>query len=94
MLKVIQNFSSDTNLHGFIYIFEPTRHKVERIFWTLSILTSFTITGILIYKFIVESQANPFVIYTDQSAISAQNIYFPSVSICPGLLSQTMIKPF
>lgn len=94
MLEVIQNFSSDTNLHGFIYIYQPTRHKTERIFWILSIFTSFTLTGILIYKYIVESQLNPIVIYTDQNAISAQDIFFPSVSLCPGLLFKTMDEPF
>lgn len=94
MLKVIQNFCNDTSLHGFNYICHPGRHKTEKIFWALSILASFTVTGVLIFKFIIESQANPTVIYTDQNAISAQDIYFPSLSLCPGIITKTMEKPF
>ena len=94
MFKVIQKFCSDTNLHGFIYIGQPSRHRIERIFWTISTFVSFTITGILIYKFLVESQVNPIVIYTDQNAISAQDINFPSLSFCPGIILDSMKKPF
>lgn len=94
MLKVIENYCSDTSLHGFIYIIQPPRHKSERIFWTFAIFASFIQTGILIYKFIVENQANPIVFYTDQNAISVQDINFPSVSFCPGILLKSMNEPF
>jgi amiloride-sensitive sodium channel len=94
MLKVFENYCSDTSLHGFIYIIQPPRHKIERIFWSLAIFASFIQTGILIYKFFVENQANPIVIYTDQNAISLQDIDFPSVSFCPGIIFKTMDKPF
>ncbi|CAG9805270.1 unnamed protein product [Chironomus riparius] len=94
MLKVVGNYCSDTSLHGFIYITQSTRHKIERIFWSIAIFASFIQTGILIYKFMIENQANPIVIYTDQNAISVQDINFPSVSFCPGILLKTMEKPF
>jgi len=94
IIKVIENFCSDTNLHGFMYIMQPSRHRIEKIFWTFSILVSFTVTGILIYKFLVESQVNPIIIYTDQNAISAQDINFPSLSFCPGIIFESMKVPF
>ena len=94
MLKVIQNFCGDTNIHGFMYIGQESSHRIERIFWAVSIFVSFTLTGILIYKFIVESQANPIVIFTDQNAISVQDINFPSLSFCPGIIFETMKNPF
>ncbi|KAL7036626.1 hypothetical protein ACKWTF_008880 [Chironomus riparius] len=94
MLKVIQNFCGDTNIHGFMYIGQVSSHRIERIFWAISIFVSFTLTGILIYKFIIESQANPIVIFTDQNAISVQDINFPSLSFCPGIIFETIKNPF
>ena len=94
MLKRIEFFCNNTNIHGFNYIGQSSRHKIEKIWWALSIFTSFIITGILIYKFIVESQVNPIVIYSDQNAISAYDLYFPSLSLCPGIIFETMKEPF
>jgi hypothetical protein len=37
---------------------------------------------------------NPIVIYTDQNAINAQDINFPSLSFCPGIIFETMRVPF
>jgi len=47
---------------------------------------SFILTFILIIKFIIESQVNPIVIFTDKNVINVQKINFPAVSVCPGLI--------
>lgn len=86
MIEIVRDFCSDTNLHGFIYIVQPSRHKIERIFWSVSIFGSFILTLILIIKFIFESQSNPIVIYTDQNVINVEDINFPAVSVCPGVI--------
>lgn len=84
--KILQNFCKDTNLHGFNYTVQLSRHKAEKIFWSVSISTSFILTLILIIKFIIESQTNSVIIYTDQNVIKVQDINFPAISICPGLI--------
>jgi len=93
MLKNIwSKFCSDTNIHGFAYISQKPRNLVEKIFWILSILTSFTITGLLIFKLLHESQKNPTVIYTDQNKVNIKELNFPAVSICPGLIYKTLCE--
>ncbi|KAG5674049.1 hypothetical protein PVAND_004038 [Polypedilum vanderplanki] len=89
MLKIIKNFCLNTNLNGFIYIAQPSRHKIERIFWSITIFISFILTGFLIKKLIRESEKNPIVIYTDQNVVHVENINFPAISVCPGIILHT-----
>lgn len=89
LVKILKNFCSNTKLHGFAYIVQPQRHKTERILWFLSLFISFTLTGILIRKLVLESQKNPTVIYTDQNIVKIDDLNFPAVSICPGLIYRT-----
>lgn len=56
------------------------------------IFISFALTGILIYKLISESQKNPVVIYTDQNVIPVQDINFPAVTMCFGLIYKTACR--
>lgn len=86
---LLKTFCSHTNLHGFIYIVQPSRHKIEKIFWLFSVLISFILTGILIHKLIIEGQKNSIVIYTDQHPIRVQDINFPAVAMCLGVLGRT-----
>jgi hypothetical protein len=89
MLETLKNYCLNTNLNGFIYIAQPSRHKIERIFWSLLILASFILTGILINKLLQETQNNPIVIYTDQNVVHVENVNFPAVSVCPGVILNT-----
>ncbi|CAG9811124.1 unnamed protein product [Chironomus riparius] len=92
MLKILETFCGHTNLHGFIYIVQPWRHKIEKFFWLISILISFILTGILINKLIIESQKNSIVIYMDQNPIKVQDLVFPAVAMCLGVLGRTPCK--
>jgi len=47
------------------------------------------LTGILIHKLVIEGQKNSVVIYTDQHPIRVQDINFPAVAICLGVLGRT-----
>lgn len=87
--KTIKYFCRNTNIHGFGYIVQQSGHRIEKIFWSLSILISFILTGILIHKLVIESQKNPTIIYTDQSVVNVEELNFPAVSICPGLLTKS-----
>ena len=89
---LLKTFCSHTNLHGFIYIVQPSRYKIEKIFWLISVLISFILTGILIHKLVIESQKNPVVIYTDQNPIRVQDLNFPAISMCFGLLYRTFCR--
>ncbi|KAG5679611.1 hypothetical protein PVAND_009171 [Polypedilum vanderplanki] len=92
ILKILQNYCQNTNLHGFIYIVQPSRHKIERFFWSILIFTSFILTLISIYKLYIASQKNPIIFYTDQNVVHVQDLNFPSVSICPGIIYRTSIR--
>jgi hypothetical protein len=92
LVKILKNFCSNTKLHGFVYIVHPKRNKAERIFWFLSIFISVTLTGILIRKLILESRKNPTVIYTDQNVVKIEDLAFPAVSFCPGLIYKTACR--
>jgi hypothetical protein len=89
MLEIFQNYALHTNLHGFIYIAKSFQHRIERIFWSLVIFTSMVLTGIMINKLLLESQKNPIVIYTDQNVVPVQDLNFPAISVCPGIVYQT-----
>lgn len=92
LTKIIFNFCSNTNLHGFSYIVQNSRKKLEKIFWLIFLIISFTLTGISIYKLVREGQKNPTIIYTDQNVINVKDLKFPAVSICPGLIYKTDCK--
>lgn len=83
-LEILKNFCSNTNIHGFSYIVQPSRRRIEKIFWFLSILTSFTLIGLLIHKLVLNSLKNPTIIFQDENAISVEDLDFPAVSICYG----------
>jgi hypothetical protein len=90
--QIFITFCDSTSIHGFSYIAQSSRWKIERFFWLFSILTSLALTGTLIRKLIVENRHNPTIIYTDQNVVHVTDILFPSVSITPGLILKTPIK--
>lgn len=90
--KLLTNFCSSTYIHGFAYIVQPKRWKIERIFWILSIAASMTLSCVLIQKLIIESFQNPVIIYTDQNVVDVTEIFFSAVSIIPGLILKTPLK--
>lgn len=90
--KVFVNFCENTNIHGFNYITQPKRWKIEQLFWLLSIFTSTVLTGSLIRKLLLENLKNPTIIFTDQDVVYVTDIFFPSVSLTPGLILKTPEK--
>lgn len=88
--KIVNKFCSNTNLHGFSYITQQSRQKVEKIFWISSILISLILTGILIIKLVQQSQKNPVIIYMDQNTVNVEQTLFPAVTICPGLTYKSL----
>jgi hypothetical protein len=92
LINFCVSFCSNTNIHGFSYMVQPSRWRIERLFWLLSIFTSLTLTGMLIRKLVLENRRNPTIIYTDQNVVHVTNILFPSVSISSGLILKTPLK--
>jgi hypothetical protein len=88
----LANFCANTSIHGFAYIAHTERRLIERLFWLLTIGTSFALTGVLINKLIIENQHNPTVIYTEQNIVPVTDIVFPSISLVPGLIPRTLVK--
>lgn len=50
------------------------------------------LTSILIHKLVQENQRNPTIIYTDQNVVLSTDIYFPSISLTPGLVLKTLLE--
>lgn len=82
--KVFENFSNNTTIHGFFYIVQPFRHKIERLFWILSVLISFILISLLMYRILSDNQKVQNIIYIDENFISVEDLNFPAVSICYG----------
>lgn len=86
MLKeLFNNFSNNTTIHGFSYIVKPFRHRIERIFWILSVLISFVSVSFLMLKILSDTDRVQNIIYIDENYVSVEDLHFPAVSICYGL---------
>lgn len=58
---------------------------IFRIFWSFSLIVSLTLTGLMISELIEKLNKTPIVISLDDTPIHVSEIYFPSVTICPGI---------
>lgn len=89
MLKeIFINFSDNTTIHGFSYIVQPSRYRTERVFWILSVLISFILISLLIYRLLSDSKKVPIIIYIDENYVSVEELDFPAVSVCYGFQFQ------
>jgi hypothetical protein len=52
----------------------------------ISLAISFSLTGLLISKFVSHAEKNPSVIYVVEKQVRVTDINFPAVSICPGIV--------
>jgi hypothetical protein len=82
-------YCEQTTLHGFKYL---KRNRAEKWFWIVSMILMFFSTIYLMNKLIVSLQKNPIIISKDDSAISVTEIYFPAVTLCPGLIIATDVE--
>jgi hypothetical protein len=84
-----QNFNSSafSNIQKFQ---KPSYSQfIRRFFWISSLIISFILTGQLTYKFLKNSNKNPIVIYVEEKHVNVADLFFPSVTFCPGLILAT-----
>jgi hypothetical protein len=90
MLKAqAQIYCEQTTLHGFKYL---KRNRAERLFWIFSMIFMFFSTIYLVHKLIVTWNKTPITIYADDLEVPLEAIYFPAVTLCPGLITATDVE--
>ncbi|BES96237.1 Amiloride-sensitive sodium channel [Nesidiocoris tenuis] len=78
---IMRDFFEHTSLHGFRYIAEEERHRIERLLWTVLCLLSWIGSGMLFRASYTAFQENS-VSYGVERMILGENTSCPSVSVC------------
>lgn len=86
-----KEFLSRTTLHGFKYLGEKNRNLIEKIFWIISFIISIGLTITMIYKLLTNYLSSPIIMANDKFEYYIGDFEFPSVSICPPLIFNTLI---
>ncbi|XP_073955030.1 pickpocket protein 28-like isoform X2 [Choristoneura fumiferana] len=79
----MQDFAQNTTLHGLGYIADKKLSTIEKIFWTVSFVTSVSLCAMLIWNVWVKWQSAPIIVTASDDLISVEEVPFPSVTICP-----------
>jgi hypothetical protein len=66
--------------------FESRLIELRRWFWSISILLSLIALEELIRNLVLNMHRNPIIFYIDDVPLPVTDIYFPAVTVCPGLL--------
>jgi acid-sensing ion channel, other len=82
MFGYVKNYCSETTLHGFRYITQPTCRRSEKIFWLLSLIFSFACAILLIHNVVKETKKTPIITVTSNSLVPIGDIPFPAVTLC------------
>lgn len=75
---------------GFEKLVEKIKEFIKiiyRIFWIISLVVSLIFTGLLLGELIEKLMKTPIVVSHDDTSLHVSDIFFPSVTICPGLCS-------
>lgn len=89
MRRHLEEFSSRTSLHGFMYLSQKKRTRSEKLFWTSALIVSMLLTAAMIHNLLQHYFNNPVVIYSKNSESDVKFLYFPSITICPPLIFNT-----
>ncbi|KAI8421502.1 hypothetical protein MSG28_009550 [Choristoneura fumiferana] len=102
--ELVQDFAQNTTLHGLRYIAEKRLSLVEKIFWTVSFVTSVSLCLMLIWNVWVKWQSAPIIVTVDDDYVSIQEVPFPddtedsmlyeAVCLILGLPNEMTPKPF
>lgn len=82
MISYLKNYCNETTLHGFKYFTDGRTHRVEKIFWLLSLLASLISCVFLIAKLTTEVRKTPIVTVISNDPVSIGNIPFPAITFC------------
>ena len=75
----VRNFLESSSIHGLSYI--STTRKLTRLFWSLVVLTGFTVAFLIIQESFGSWSESP--IKTTIETLPISDIKFPKVTVCP-----------
>ncbi|XP_015598251.1 pickpocket protein 11 [Cephus cinctus] len=93
--KIPQQYLANSSLHGTRYLVEDDRHWTERIFWFFVCGLSWFGCAVMIKEVFLDYRYNSVDVTVDTLYLDWQ-VKFPSVSVCPGFLTdgQNIIDTF
>ncbi|XP_025196558.1 pickpocket protein 28-like [Melanaphis sacchari] len=90
----LRKFSTATSLHGVIYLGEPKRPYLERIFWICVISLVFLMCGYQIKQLYNNWMEGSIIIILNESirhfSVLNDDVPFPAITICSGLQLQNL----
>jgi hypothetical protein len=73
-MEHIKVYFQASSIHGFPYIVNRDLHIVEKLLWSIALLTSFVCCSLLIFKIGVKFQEDAMVTYTSDTAIPVTEV--------------------
>ncbi|KAJ0179069.1 hypothetical protein K1T71_005844 [Dendrolimus kikuchii] len=83
VVETLSSYAKNTSLHGVKYIVDRTMTRIEKVFWLMAIIASVTMCVFLMHNSWHKWRTNPIVITINERATPIEDVYFPSVTICP-----------
>jgi acid-sensing ion channel, other len=81
--KVCAEYSNYSSIHGFHYLIEHNRSRVEKVWWIVWIFISFIGCRLLISDLHRKWNEIPVIVSISEKATPLWQIPFPAVTICP-----------
>ncbi|XP_059060865.1 pickpocket protein 28-like [Achroia grisella] len=78
----LQEFMSNTTLHGFRYIADKNFTSVERVWWFFMVVSSIAVCAIFIRKVWIKWDESPVIVSFADTSNSVWHIPFPAVTLC------------
>ena len=78
--EFLSEFFEASSIHGLVYI-STSKHKLTKIFWTLVVLTGFSVAVYLISDSFDNWSSDPYKTIVETKSTS--DIAFPKVTVCP-----------
>ena len=80
--QTMDQYLETTTVHGFSYV-SGRNSKYTRIFWTVIIVTVFSLTSFLIIESIHDWEKHQTITTLKSIATPIQEVQFPTITVCP-----------
>ena len=88
-MNLIKEFLEASNLHGLVYI-SKAESKWAKVLWTVSVVISFSIAGLLINESYTGWKTHP--VSSVISTHPVRDLKFPNVTVCPPKVTNTALN--
>jgi hypothetical protein len=79
----MKEYASASTAHGFFYLAEDGRSKLERVFWLFVVVSAILFCYFQTATLYIQWQDNPVMTNLDTVSLPIEDIEFPAVTICP-----------